>query len=74
MDDVPSNLDIARRIGITELEVARYRGDSFRLNDGAWLIHFAFQMPKELRKGLTGSFTFILAAPRAASDARAPED
>ncbi|RSC25328.1 hypothetical protein EGT09_02460 [Pseudomonas putida] len=74
MDNAPSDLDIARRIGITETEVARYRGDSFLLSDGAWLIHFTFQMPKELRKGLTGSFTFILAAPRAFSDARTPED
>lgn len=73
MDDAPSNLDIARQIGITELEVARYRGDTFRLSDGAWLIHFKFQMPKELRKGLTGSFTLLCRAPQITGDARAPE-
>lgn len=56
----PTNLEIAAEIGITEADVERYRGDTFLLGDGAWLIHFLFQMPRELRGGLTGSFTYIL--------------
>ncbi|WP_369991237.1 hypothetical protein [Pseudomonas xanthosomatis] len=60
MNRKPTNLEIAAEIGITEADVGRYRGETFLLGDGAWLIHFLFQMPKELRGGLTGSFTYIL--------------
>lgn len=60
MLDAPSNLDIARQIGISETDVALYRSEIFRLGDGSWLIHFSFAMPRELRQNLTGSFTFIM--------------
>lgn len=73
MENVPSDLAIAELIGISEAEVARYRGDTFLLGDGAWLIHFAFAMPKKLRQRLTGSFTFLLKAPLAPGDTRQPE-
>lgn len=60
MKSEPTNLEIATEIGITEAEVERYRGDTFLLGDGSWLIHFGMVMPRELRGGLTGSFTYIL--------------
>ncbi|MGE8110861.1 hypothetical protein [Pseudomonas sp. NPDC086566] len=60
MSDAPSDLDIASRIGVSETDVALYRGDTFRMNDGSWLIHFSFLMPRELRQGLTGSFTLLI--------------
>lgn len=56
----PSNLEIAGRIGVSETDVARYRGDTFRMSDGSWLIHFSFVMPRELRQSLTGSFTLLI--------------
>ncbi|HDS1736299.1 MULTISPECIES: hypothetical protein [Pseudomonas] len=57
MESEPTNSELALHIGIDEAEVERYRGDTFRLGDGSWLIHFAFVMPKELRQRFTGSFT-----------------
>lgn len=71
MHDKPNDSQIAYLIGISEAEVACYRGDIIRLNDGAWLIHFSFIMPSELRQRLTGSFTFTLRAPTP-GDARQP--
>ncbi|MBI6895680.1 hypothetical protein JET64_02545 [Pseudomonas putida] len=73
MDREPTNREVAAEIGITEAEVERYRSDTFRLDDGSWLIHFGFLMPKELRQGLTGSFTFILKADRKPGDLRRPD-
>lgn len=67
MHDMPSDSQIAHLIGISEAEVSRYRGDTFRLGD-TWLIHFAFVMPSELRQRLTGSFTFTLKIPPTLSD------
>ncbi|MCX2889412.1 hypothetical protein OO258_14325 [Pseudomonas sp. DCB_BI] len=60
MFHAPSDLDIAARIGVSVTDVALYRGDTFRLKDGSWLIHFSFAMPRELRQSLTGSFTFLM--------------
>lgn len=59
MFDAPSDSDISVRIGVSEADVALYRGDTFRLKDGSWLIHFSFAMPQELRQSLTGSFTLL---------------
>ncbi|MDH1099891.1 hypothetical protein [Pseudomonas mosselii] len=73
MDREPTNREVAAEIGITEAEVERYRSDTFRLDDGSWLIHFGFLMPKELRQGLTGSFTFILKADRKSGDLSRPD-
>lgn len=73
MQHLPSNAEIAHHIGISEEQVACYRGDTFRLGDGSWLVHFAFIMPVELRQRLTGSFTYILRASPSPGDARQPE-
>ncbi|MGY4526867.1 hypothetical protein ACVWZT_003681 [Pseudomonas sp. TE21394] len=62
MVEAPSDLDIAGWIGVSETDVALYRGDTFRLKDGSWLIHFSFAMPRELRHSLTGSFTLLVKA------------
>ncbi|WEL53759.1 hypothetical protein PZ739_18195 [Pseudomonas kermanshahensis] len=70
MDRKPSNQEIAVAIGISEAEVIRYRSETLLLGDGSWLIHFTFLMPKELRFGLTGSFTHILKAAPPAGDRR----
>lgn len=73
MDREPTNREVAAEIGITEAEVERYRSDTFRLDDGSWLINFGFMMPKELRKGLTGSFTYILKTDWKPGDLRRPD-
>jgi len=70
MDRKPSNQEVAVAIGISEAEVIRYRSETLLLGDGSWLIHFTFLMPKELRFGLTGSFTHILKAAPPAGDRR----
>jgi len=70
MDRKPSNQEVAVAIGISEAEVIRYRSETLLLGDGSWLIHFTFLMPKELRFGLTGSFTHILKAASPAGDRR----
>ncbi|GGU79455.1 hypothetical protein GCM10009504_40440 [Pseudomonas laurentiana] len=70
MRGAPTNREIALAIGIDELEVERYRGDTFLLGDGSWLIHFAFEMPRGLRQRLTGSFTLIFKRAPAMADAR----
>lgn len=61
MGSLPSNREVAVFLGISEADVARYRGDTIVL--GSWLIHFSFAMPKELRQRFTGSFTVLLKAP-----------
>ncbi|KEY87682.1 hypothetical protein MBA34_07455 [Pseudomonas capeferrum] len=70
MDRKPSNQEVAVAIGISEAEVLRYRSETLLLGDGSWLIHFTFVMPKELRFGLTGSFSHILKAPPPFDDRR----
>ncbi|GEM_PF-1385237 len=70
MDSKPTNEMIAREIGISEVQVERYRRDTFLLGDGSWLIHFAYEMPKGLRRRLTGRFTLIFQLPAARADAR----
>ena len=60
MEQPPSNQEIAAEAGLSEEEVLQYKRDAYLLKDGSWLIHFAFHMPKPLRKGLTGSFTLIM--------------
>lgn len=72
MVTTPTDLEVAMEIGISETEVKRYRGDTFLLGDGAWLVHFRYTMPKELRARLTGSFTLIFKPHMAVSDRRRP--
>lgn len=60
MDIEPTDQEVAIAMGIDEAEVQRYRRETTRLNDGAWLIHFAYEMPKELRHHFTGSFTALI--------------
>ncbi|CAI8918189.1 hypothetical protein EON09_04650 [Pseudomonas soli] len=72
MTTPPTDLDVAMEIGISETEVKRYRGDTFLLGDGAWLVHFGYTMPKELRSRLTGSFTLIFKPHMSLSDRRRP--
>lgn len=60
MSDKPSDREVAKLIGITESEVGTYRVNSDLRPDGRWLIYFGYQMPVALRKGLTGSFTFLM--------------
>lgn len=72
MESLPSNREVAVFLGISESDVARYRGDTILLGDGSWLIHFSFTMPKELRQRFTGSFTLVLKAPAPPGDARQP--
>jgi hypothetical protein len=63
MDCEPTNSEIALELGIDEAEVEKYRGDTFLLGDGSWLIHFAYEMPKELRHRLTKGYTLIYTKP-----------
>lgn len=72
MESRPSDIEIAGLIGVSEADVTRYRGDTFLLGDGSWLIHFAFAMPKELRQNLTDEFTLIV-GDKDASDRRRNE-
>lgn len=60
MSEKPSDNEVAKLIGITENEVGTYRVNSDLRPDGRWLIYFGYQMPVALRKGLTGSFTFLM--------------
>lgn len=60
MDTEPTNQQVAIEVGIAEEEVKRYRRESLLLGDGSWLVHFAYEMPKELRRRFTGSFTAVV--------------
>ncbi|WP_238540218.1 hypothetical protein [Pseudomonas sp. GM84] len=62
MDIEPTNQQVAIEVGIEEEEVERYRRESLLLGDGSWLVHFAYEMPKELRHRFIGSFTAIVKA------------
>ncbi len=53
MFDAPSDLDISEWIGVSETEIAIYRGNMFRLKDDSWLIRFSFAMLRALRQRLT---------------------
>ncbi|MFJ4397430.1 hypothetical protein [Pseudomonas sp. NPDC089396] len=70
MDIEPSNQQVAIEVGIEEEQVERYRRESLLLGDGSWLVHFAYEMPKELRRRFTGSFTAIVKADTPGEDAR----
>lgn len=59
---MPTNAEVSAAIRISEIDVARYRRESSRLADGSWLINFRYDMPAELRKHLTGSFTIVMDA------------
>lgn len=72
MDREPTNQEVADVIGIEVAQVEQYRGPALQLGDGSWLVHFSFDMPRELRHSFTGSFTAIVADPLDASDDRAP--
>ncbi len=73
MDREPTNQEIAAVIGIGEDEVNTYRQEAVLLGDGSWLVHFSYDMPRELRHSFTGSFTAIVAEPFDASDERSQE-
>jgi len=62
MDIEPTNQQVAIEVGIEEEEVERYRRESLLLGDGSWLVHFAYEMPKDLRHRFIGSFTAIVKA------------
>lgn len=70
MDIEPTNQQVAAEVGIEEEEVERYRRESLLLGDGSWLVHFAYEMPKELRHRFTGSFTAIVKADLPDEDVR----
>lgn len=60
MDEPPRNECVASRAGIPVSDVERYRLSTTRRKNGSWLVSFSFDMPKQLRGNLTGSFTLIL--------------
>ncbi|MEX5340603.1 hypothetical protein ABRY74_21725 [Pseudomonas guariconensis] len=62
MDSEPTNREVADAIGVEEAQVERYRQEALRLGDGSWLIHFSYDMPKELRHHFAGSFTAVVSA------------
>ena len=61
MDREPTNQEIAAALGIDEDQVDKYRQEAVLLGDGSWLVHFSYDMPRELRHSFTGSFTAIVA-------------
>ncbi|EMR47074.1 hypothetical protein PPUTLS46_011475 [Pseudomonas putida LS46] len=70
MDSKPTNGQVAVKVGIDESQVERYRTESLQLGDGSWLVHFSYEMPKELRHSFTGSFTAIIASETVGADDR----
>ncbi len=60
MDSEPTNEEVSVQVGIDEVQVERYRKEALRLGDGSWLVHFDYNMPKELRQRFTGSFTVVI--------------
>jgi len=70
MDTEPTNQEVAVEVGIEVAEVERYRRETIQLGDGSWLVHFSFDMPKELRRRFTGSFTAVISSHAAIEDAR----
>ena len=73
MDREPTNQEVADVVGIEVDQVEQYRGSALQLGDGSWLVHFSFDMPRELRHSFTGSFTAIVAEPLDGSDERSPD-
>jgi len=57
----PTDREIASRIGISETNVTFYKIGATLLDESNWIIHFAFHMPKVLRRSLAGSFSVIIA-------------
>ncbi|WEK32920.1 MAG: hypothetical protein P0Y58_12240 [Candidatus Pseudomonas phytovorans] len=70
MDREPTNQEVADVVGIEVDQVKQYRDSALQLGDGSWLVHFSFDMPRELRHSFTGSFTAIVAEPLDAIDER----
>lgn len=73
MDPLPTNQEVAEEVGIDEVQVERYRTETLRLGDGSWLVHFSFDMPRELRHSFTGSFTAIIPGKSLIADARSED-
>ena len=69
MDIEPTNQEVADELGIELAQVERYRTETVLLGDGSWLVHFSFEMPRELRHHFTGSFTAVIANPALRDDA-----
>ncbi|MDN7143135.1 hypothetical protein KC131_21030 [Pseudomonas sp. JQ170] len=70
MDTEPTNQEVAVEVGIEVAEVERYRRETIQLGDGSWLVHFSFEMPRELRHCFTGSFTAVTSNHAAIEDVR----
>ncbi|WP_410480651.1 hypothetical protein ACJ70E_15285 [Pseudomonas plecoglossicida] len=70
MANEPTNQEVANEIGIEEIQVEQYRRETLPLGDGAWLVHFSYDMPKALRHHFTGSFTAVIQARPSITDAR----
>nr|WP_240495526.1 hypothetical protein [Pseudomonas putida] len=70
MDREPTNQEVAAVLGIDEDQVDKYRQEAVLLGDGSWLIHFSYDMPRELRHSFTGSFTAIVECVATCVDAR----
>lgn len=73
MDREPTNQEVADFVGIEVAQVEQYRESALQLGDGSWLVHFSYDMPRELRPSFAGSFKAIVAEPLAASDDRSPD-
>lgn len=73
MDREPTNQEVADVVGIEVGQVERYRGSALQLGDGSWLVHFSYDMPRELRHSFTGSFTAIVAEAIDPCDHRSPD-
>ncbi|MCA4074835.1 hypothetical protein LD001_05755 [Pseudomonas kurunegalensis] len=71
MDREPTNQEIAAALGIDADQVDKYRQEALLLGDGSWLVHFSYDMPRELRHSFVGSFTAIVGIP--VIDARSPD-
>lgn len=70
MDREPTNQEVADVVGIEVDQVEQYRGAALQLGDGSWLVHFSYDMPRELRHSFTGSFTAIVECVTSCVDAR----
>lgn len=66
-DAIPTNQEVAAILGIDEASVEKFRQETHRLQDGAWLVQFAYWMP------LTGSFTLTITLPPDPHDRRERE-
>jgi hypothetical protein len=70
MEFEPTNQQVADEVGIDEMHVKRYRREAIQLTDGSWLVYFSYEMPKELRRRFTGSFTAVVRSSAVAADKR----